>query len=98
MSSSANTSIPLIVSRKFTQLADVQEETALGYVRKLATKYQPGYRIANVPSSGPLAGQPLAGQQYLEVPIQLRPIPRAVLDLARRLQITIRDVTGRIYR
>jgi filamentous hemagglutinin len=87
-----------IVSRKFTQLADVQEQTAFGYLRELATKYRRGYHIANVPSSGPLAGQPLAGQQYLEVPIQLRPIPQAVLDLARSLKITIRDVTGRIYR
>ncbi|HEX2568139.1 MAG TPA: hypothetical protein VH877_01190 [Polyangia bacterium] len=86
-----------IVSRKFTQLADVQEETALGYVRELATKYRPGYRIAHVPSSGPLAGRRLAGRQILEVPIQLRPIPKAVLDLAQQLKITIRDVTGRIY-
>jgi hypothetical protein len=86
-----------IVSRKLTQLADVQEETALGYVRELAAKYQRGYRIANVPSSGPLAGQELRGQQFLEVPVQLKPIPRAVLDLAKRLKIIIRDVSGRIY-
>jgi hypothetical protein len=86
-----------IVSRKFTQLADVQEQTALGYVRELADKYQRGFRIASVPSSGPLAGQELRGQQFLEVPVQLRPVPKAVLDLAKRLKIKIRDVAGRIY-
>jgi hypothetical protein len=68
-----------------------------GYVRELATKYRPGDRIANVPSSGALAGKRLVGRQYLEIPIQLRPIPNAVLDLAKQLKIIIRDVTGRIY-
>lgn len=86
-----------IVSRKFTQLADVQQETALGYVRELATKYRPGDRIANVASSGPLAGQILRGRQILEVPVQLKAIPRAVLELAYRLRIIIRDVDGKVY-
>ncbi|HEX2571144.1 MAG TPA: hypothetical protein VH877_16425, partial [Polyangia bacterium] len=86
-----------IVSRKFTQLADVQERTALGYVRELANKYRPGYFISKVPSSGPLAGSQIRGRQFLEVPVQLRPIPKVVLDYAARLGIEIRDVTGRIY-
>jgi len=86
-----------IVSRKFTQLADVQPATAFGYLRELATKFQPGYRISNVPSSGRLAGQLLRGRQILEVPVQTRPVPRAVLKLAKKLGVFIRDVAGRIY-
>lgn len=86
-----------IISRKATQLAGVQENTAVGYLRELATKYPPGARIANVTSSGPLAGQVVSGQRILEVPIQMRPIPTAVLNEARRLNIAIRDVAGNIY-
>lgn len=86
-----------IVSRKLTQLAEVEEATALGYVRELASKYQPGYVIARVPSSGPLGGRQLRGRQILEVPIQNRPVPARIIDEARRLKIIIRDVNGRAY-
>ena len=87
-----------IVSRKLTQLGRVQQSTAMGYLNELATKYPPGARIANVPSSGPLAGRAISGQQILEVPIQTRPIPAAVLSEARRLNVVIRDVAGNVYR
>ena len=87
-----------IVSRKLTQLGAVQEGTGIGYLRELAAKYPAGARVANVPSSGPLAGQFIQGQQILEVPIQTGPIPQAVLSEARRLHIVIRDVTGTVYR
>jgi hypothetical protein len=33
----------------------------------------------------------------LEVPVQKAPIPTAVLDKAKSLEIQIRDVAGRIY-
>jgi hypothetical protein len=87
-----------IVSRKLTQLGRVQESTGIGYLRELATKYPPGARVANVPSSGPLAGRAISGQQILEVPIQTQPIPAAVLSEARRLNVLIRDVAGNVYR
>lgn len=87
-----------IVSRKHTQLADIQESTALGYVRELPSKYSPGTTIANVPSSGALAGQRLQGQMILEVPVQKNPVPQSVIDAARRDSILIRDVDGTIYR
>jgi hypothetical protein len=74
-----------IVSRKFTQLRNIQESTGLDYLNELARKYAPGTRIANVPSSG------------LEVPVQVGPIPQSFLDAASRLGILIRDVSGRVY-
>ena len=87
-----------IVSRKFTQLANVQEATAIGYLNELATKYPPNATIADVPSRHPsLAGQHLEGVMILEVPVQTTPVPQSVLDAARDLDIQIRDVNGRIY-
>ncbi len=86
-----------IVSRKFTQLSEIRETTAIKYLRELAKKYAPGARIANVPSSGELSGKFLSGQQFLEVPIQKVAIPRTVLDEATRLRILIRDITGKVY-
>jgi len=86
-----------IVSRKYTQLADIQPETALGYINEIPSKYPTGGAIANVPSSGQLSGQLLQGQYILEVPVQARPIPPSVLDAANRAGVLIRDVNGRIY-
>jgi hypothetical protein len=87
----------LIVSRKYTQLAEVTETTAIDYLRELAQKYRPGYTISDVPSNGPLRGEKLKGRQILEVPIQRQPVPRAVLEEARKLRIEIRDVAGKVY-
>ncbi|QDH70166.1 LysM peptidoglycan-binding domain-containing protein [Marilutibacter alkalisoli] len=86
-----------IVSRKFTQFADIQPQTALGYINEIPAKYPVGGVIANVPSSGQLSGQILRGQYILEVPVQVRPIPPSVLDGANRAGVLIRDVNGRIY-
>jgi hypothetical protein len=61
------------------------------------TKYPVNATIAKVPSSGALAGLPLLGQYYLEVPIQLRPIPQSVLDVANRAGVLIRDVNGKVH-
>jgi hypothetical protein len=88
----------LIVSRKYTQFAEVAESTAIGYLRELAQKYRPGYTISDVLSNGTLRGQILEGRQVLEVPIQRQPVPRAVLEEARKLRIEIRDVAGKVYR
>lgn len=86
-----------IVSRKLTQFSDIQLSTGTGYINEMASKYAPGTRIANVPSSGVLAGQPLRGQMILEVPVQNKAIPQAVLDAASRLKVIIRDVNGKVY-
>jgi hypothetical protein len=94
---SYNDALGEIVSRKFTQLGEVQEATAINYIKELAAKYPAGSRIASVPSSGGLAGSTLRGQMILEVPVQVKPIPQAVLDAANKANILIRDVTGRIY-
>lgn len=95
---SYDTRVHEIVSRKFTQLGDVQENTAIGYLRELDSKYAPGTRIADVPSTPPhLRGSFLDGDMVLEVPVQSKPIPQSVLDEADRLNITIRDAQGRVY-
>jgi hypothetical protein len=87
-----------IVSRKYTQLGDVQESTGARYLNELDAKYAPGTRIADVPSTADaLRGRLLQGKMVLEVPVQSRPIPQSVLDLANELDIKIRDVTGHVY-
>jgi uncharacterized Zn-binding protein involved in type VI secretion len=86
-----------IVSRKFTQLSEIQEKTAIGYINEIGAKYPVNGTVAKVPSSGNLAGQPLLGQHILEVPVQVRPVPQAVLDAAEDAGVIIRDVNGTIY-
>jgi len=85
-----------IVSRKFTQLAQVNLRTAINYLREMDRKYAPGTIIADVPSNraSGLAGQPLRGQKILEVPEQIAPVPKAVLDQANNRRIIIRDEFG----
>jgi len=86
-----------IVSRKYTQLSEVQEATGVEYINELAKKYPPGTAIADVPSSGALAGDRLRGQMIPEVPVQTKPIPKAVLDAANQKNIVIRDINGKEY-
>jgi hypothetical protein len=86
-----------IISRKFTQLSSVQEKTAFNYINELPAKYPVNGKIANVPTSGSLAGQPLLGQHILEVPVQTNPIPQSVLDAANRAGVLIRDVNGHVH-
>jgi len=86
-----------IVSRKFTQLSEIQTQTGINYVNELVAKYPVNGTIANVPSSGALAGKPLLGQHYLEVPVQFRPIPQSVLDAADRAGVIIRDINGKVH-
>lgn len=86
-----------IVSRKFTQLSDIQESTAINYINELPNKYPRGSQIADVPSSGTLTGQSLQGRYILEVPVQNGPIPQAVLDAANEAGVAIRDTNGKVY-
>jgi hypothetical protein len=86
-----------IVSRKLVQFARVTLKTAFGYLKEVPKKYLPGRFISKVPSNGPLAGKPLDGKMYLEVPVQTEPVPRAVLEKAAELKVIIRDVMGKEY-
>ncbi|MFL6140600.1 MAG: hypothetical protein ACJ72N_01865 [Labedaea sp.] len=91
-----------IVSRKHTQLADVQEGTAVGYLRELANTYGPGTIVADTPTNrrdlgGEAIGHPMDGDMVLEVPVQRNGVPPAVLAEARRLGIIIRDENGHTY-
>lgn len=90
-----------IVERKHTQLADIKEETAIGYLRDFARKYAPGETVSDTPRNRrqcpELVGTPLDGQMILEVPVQRRPVPRSVLEMSAELDIIIRDVEGKEY-
>ena len=87
-----------IVSRKFTQLADITEATATSYIREAVNKYPAGASIAQVPSSGALGGKQLQGSNILEIPPQIKPIPQSVLDSAKQSNVIIRDTNGKVYK
>ena len=96
-----------IVSRKYTQLSEILEKTAIGYLKELSEKYSPGSVIADVPSNRVGAnagifkeneGNILKGQMILEVPVQKEPVPESVLRYAAKEKIKIRDTEGTIYR
>ena len=95
-----------IVSRKYTQLSEVSEETAIRYLKELSEKYAPETKIADVPSniSGANAGifkenrgRTLRGQTILEVPVQKKPIPQNVINYADKLRIKIRNTNNKLY-
>ena len=95
-----------IVSRKYTQFDEVSEETAIRYLKELEEKYSPGTIIADVPSNKTGVnreifkvnqGRDLKGQMILEVPVQKAEIPPNVLEYAKKNDIIIRDVNGKIY-
>ena len=90
-----------------TQLSEILEETAIGYLKELSEKYSPGSVIADVPSNRVGAnagifeeneGNILKGQMILEVPVQKEPVPESVLRYAAKEKIKIRDTEGTIYR
>ncbi|MEE3625610.1 hypothetical protein UCD39_16720 [Nitrospirillum sp. BR 11752] len=86
------------VSRKFTQLADIKEESAFAMLQEAYRKYRPGVRIAEVPSRPEeLLESHLMGQLWLEVPVQTKPVPSSIISKASSLSIKIRDIEGRIY-
>jgi hypothetical protein len=92
----------LIVSRKHTQLSEVQVETAIGYLREMDRKYSVREIVADTPGNRAQlpeeVGQRLRGIPILEVPPQNAEVPAAVLEEAKRLDISIRDIDGREYR
>lgn len=83
-----------IVSRKSTQLAEVAESTAIGYLNEADRKYSSGTEILDIIfNPDELKGKKLEEDLYLEVPEQNAPIPDAVQKEAERLGITIRENT-----
>jgi hypothetical protein len=96
-----------IISRKYTQLAEIGEDATIAHIVELADKYAPGTRIADVPSNQAVLaegrarfgadGDKLHGRLELHVPEQFAPVPRAVLEAAERAGVVIRDPEGRIY-
>ena len=95
-----------IVSRKYTQLSEVSEETAIRYLKELSDKYAPGSIIADVPSNRTglnkgifevNQGDKLKGQMILEVPVQKKPIPQNVINYADKLRIKIRNTNNKLY-
>lgn len=96
-----------IVSRKYTQLSEVSEETAIRYLKELSEKYAPGSVIADVPSNRTGVnkgifelnqGDKLKGQMILEVPVQKKPVRESILKYAREKKIQIRDINGNVYK
>ena len=95
-----------IVSRKYTQLSEVSEETAIRYLKELEEKYAPGSIIADVPSNKTGANEKifelngdnvLRGQMILEVPVQHKAVPKEVINYANLKGIKIRDTNNHIY-
>ena len=96
-----------IVSRKYTQLSEVSEETAIRYLKELSDKYAPGSIIADVPSNrtGVNKGifdvngdNVLRGKMILEVPVQKESVRESILKYAREKKIQIRDINGNVYK
>ena len=93
------------MSRKYTQFAEITEQTGINYLKELKTKYPPKTQIAKVPSSQNLINDlkrqgkklELEGEMILEIPVQNAPIPQSVLDYANKNLIKIRDINGKIY-
>ena len=85
------------MSRKFTQLSEIQESTAIRYINEIPAKYSAGSVVADVPSGGDLVGSTLRGKYILEIPVQTGPVPRSVLDAADKAGVLIRDNLGHTY-
>jgi hypothetical protein len=91
-----------IVSRKNTELGQVQASTVRSYLREFAAKYPEGAVIADTPTNrrdlgAERIGQPMIGQMYLEVPVQRGDVPPSIIEFADDLGIKIRDENGRVY-
>ena len=88
-----------IISRKFTQLSEIQPDTGVSYLRELVQKYPSGATISESTfNPNVLKGDLLKGTQVLEVPVQVEAVPQVVLDYAAKNSIVIRDVAGKVYK
>jgi hypothetical protein len=88
-----------IVSRKYPEGAKFDADAATKYIGELADKYPPGAVVSDTPANraAGIAGQKLAGQPILEVPVLLKDVPREVLEYADRQGVKIIDTAGRVY-
>jgi hypothetical protein len=90
-----------IVSRKQSQLADLEPSTARRYIAEFAKKYPVGEVIKNTAKARRefphLIGKKLNGYQFLEVPVQQLAVPEEILQYAKIRDVFIRDITGHIY-
>lgn len=86
-----------IVSRKHTQLSEIEPRTARGYLDEIVSKYPPD-TIIRSNKYPDLDGEPLDGVMILEVPVQTSPVPAEIIEHAKALDIKIRDVTGHVYK
>ncbi|OFD92312.1 Ribonuclease [Bacillus mycoides] len=87
-----------IVSRKFTQLAEVKEKTALSYLSEFTKKYSSGSEISSGKfNPNALKGGRLDGELILEVPVQTKPVPQKIIEEANEKGIIIRDINGKVY-
>jgi hypothetical protein len=97
-----------IVSRKKFQLSKKSFYEFKSAIDEFSTIYKRGTRIASeFPSSGlQTGGGPtvqrfvgiLQGEYFLEVEIQIEPVPKRFLEAARDAGVTIRDIAGKVYR
>ncbi len=86
------------VSRKFTQLADIEVESARRMLQEAHRKYRPGMRFPDVRSRpGDLRDATIQGQLWLEIPVQTKAIPNGILSKASELSIKIRDIEGKVH-
>lgn len=94
-----------IVSRKHTQLAEIQPSTAEKYINELSNKYPAGRQdvvIADTPHNraqfgdraDDIIGNPIKGEPVLEVPVQNSPPPVEALEHAASKGVTVRDNAG----
>ena len=86
-----------VVSRKNTQLAEVNYSTAKHYIDEFRKNYMARdarFTIADTDKNKLVMperiGDPLLGTMYLEVPEQVRPIPQRIVEYAAEKGITIR--------
>jgi hypothetical protein len=67
-------------------------------MNELRQKYPVGAKITDRQlNAAAIRNQRLVGDLIIEVPVQEKPIPQAVLDAANKRGITIRDVNGHVY-
>ena len=85
-----------IVSRKFTQLAEVKEKTALSYLSEFTKKYSSGSEISSGKfNPNALKGGRLDGELILEIPVQTKPVPQKLLKRRMRKGLLFVILMGR---
>ena len=88
-----------IISRKFTQLGNIADDTAKKYIDELLSKYPKGAQIKNTARNAEAiaqGGDKLKGELILEVPKQAGEISKDILQHAADAGVKIRDVSGEV--